>query len=234
MLPNTGDSTFSGAAVRRLKEDIVSGVLPPRSRLRLRELSALYGLGTTPLREALARLAAEGIVVLEGQKGFSVPPVTREHLLDVTRSRQVVEPEALRLAMEEGEASWEDEIVASLALLEREIENWNPADEEWLDRYEERHHRFHRALIEACPLASLRRFCDELYVHKTRYRRVVKSMHGDWPEVLAVHQGLARQVLAREEQALATLRAHIGITAEQLVALIETPPAKQRRRGGSG
>ncbi|MDT8264202.1 GntR family transcriptional regulator, partial [Roseomonas sp. DSM 102946] len=77
----------------------MSGVLPPRSRLRLRELSALYGLGTTPLREALARLAAEGIVVLEGQKGFSVPPVTREHLLDVTRSRQVVEPEALRLAM---------------------------------------------------------------------------------------------------------------------------------------
>ena len=94
-------------------------------------------------------LAAEGFVVFEGQKGFSVPPVTRAHLLDITRSRQFVEPEALRQAMEAGDAAWEDGIVASLSLLGREVAR-RTAEPAWLDAYEAKHHRFHHALIAAC------------------------------------------------------------------------------------
>ncbi|MCQ4160316.1 GntR family transcriptional regulator [Roseomonas sp. GC11] len=228
-------ATLAEAAARRLRQDIVTGQLPPRTRLRLRDLSAQYELGITPLREALSRLAAEGLVTFEGQKGYAVPPVTRDHLLDVTRSRQVVEPEALRLAMAEGGAAWEDGIVATLAMLEREIGQRDPGSEAWMDRYEERHHRFHRALIEACPLGALRRFCDELYVQKTRYRRVIKSAHGDWAEILLAHQVLARQVLAREAAAVETLRGHIGNTAEALLTLLDAPaPRTGRGRAARG
>lgn len=218
-------ATLSEAAARRLRQDIVGGGLPPATRLRLRDLSARYGLGATPLREALARLAAEGFVLLEGQKGFSVPPVTRAHLLDITRSRQVVEPEALRLAMEHGRAAWEDGIVASLSLLRHEIARRDPASEEWVDAYEARHHRFHRALIAACPLASLLRFCDDLYLQKTRYRRLVETAHEDWPRMLTVHEQLAAAILAREDRAPTLLASHIGVTAELVLALLgEAPP----------
>lgn len=219
------EPTLAEAATRRLRQDIVGGGLPPASRLRLRDLSARYGLGATPLREALARLAAEGFVTLEGQKGFSVPPITRAHLLDVTRSRQVVEPEALRMAMEAGGGDWEDEIVASLSLLRHEIVRADPGRDAWVDAYEARHHRFHRALVAACPLPSLLRFCNDLYLQKTRYRRLIEAAETDWSHILAAHEALAEAVLARRPEAPAQLGAHIGATAEAVLAFLgEAPP----------
>jgi DNA-binding GntR family transcriptional regulator len=224
VIDNFSPATLSESAVRQLRRDIIIGGLLPEARLRLRDLSARYGLGATPLREALARLAAEGLVVLEGQKGCSVPPITRAHLMDITRSRQLMEPEALRLAMETGDAAWEDEIVASLSLLRHEIGRRDPGSEEWLDTYEAKHHRFHRALIAACPLPSLKRFCDDLYIQKTRYRRVMKSAHSDWGRVLAVHEALAEAVLARRPEAMAALGTHIGTTAELVLTLLGEAP----------
>jgi DNA-binding GntR family transcriptional regulator len=212
-------ATAVEAATLRLREEIVAGALPAEARLRLRDLAARTGYGATPLREALSRLAAEGFVVFEGQKGFSVPPVTRAHLLDITASRQFVEPEALRQAMQAGDAAWEDEIVASLSLLGREVER-RTADPVWLDTYEAKHHRFHRALIAACPLASLRGFCDELYMQTTRYRRLMKSVTPDWPRMAAAHQALADRVLARDPAAMQALREHIGTTATRVLAIL--------------
>ncbi len=217
-------ATAVEAATRKLRDDIVAGVLEPDARLRLRDLTTRLGFGATPLREALSRLAAEGFVTFEGQKGFSVPPVTRVHLLDITRSRQFVEPEALRQAMAEGSAAWEDEIVASLSLLKRETER-HRADEPWLDAYEAKHHRFHRALIAACPLASLRGFCDDLYMQTTRYRRLMKSVTPDWPRMAAAHQALADRVLARDDAAMQALRDHIGTTATRVLDMLgQMPP----------
>ena len=216
---NISAATATEAATTRLRDDIVAGALPPEARLRLRDLVPRYGFGATPLREALSRLAAEGFVVFEGQKGFSVPPVTRVHLLDITRSRQFVEPEALRQAMEDGGAAWEDEIVASLSLLKRETERQRP-DDDWLDIYEAKHHRFHRALIAACPLASLRGFCDELYMQTTRYRRLMKSVTPDWPRMAAAHQALADLVLARDTAAMQALHDHIGVTATRVLEML--------------
>jgi DNA-binding GntR family transcriptional regulator len=216
-----GEATLAESAARKLRRDIIAGSLPPEARLRLRELSARYGLGATPLREALARLAAEGLVRLEGQKGFSVPPVTRAHLQDITRSRQIAEAEALRLAMAEGGAEWEDGIVAALSVLGREISRRDMTSETWLDSYEDRHHRFHAALIAGCPLPSLKRFCDELYVQKTRYRRIIKIAAPDWDHMLRVHARLAELALARDPAAAGELVTHIGKTAEQVVEVLE-------------
>lgn len=218
-------ATAVEAATLRLRDEIVAGALPPEARLRLRDLAARTGYGATPLREALSRLAAEGFVVFEGQKGFSVPPVTRAHLLDITASRQFVEPEALRQAMQAGDAAWEDEIVASLSLLGREVER-RTADPAWLDTYEAKHHRFHRALVAACPLVSLRAFCDELYMQTTRYRRLMKAAAHDWPRMVAAHQRLADLVLARDAAAQQALHDHIGSTAKRVLDMLgQAPPS---------
>ena len=224
MIDNHDTPTLAEAAARRLRRDIVAGGLPPATRLRLRDLTARYGLGATPIREALARLAAEGFVVLEGQKGFSVPPVTRAHLLDVTRSRQAAEPEALRLAMAEGGAAWEDEIVASLSLLRRELGRRDPGSVAWLDGYEARHHRFHRALVAGCPWPSLKRFCDDLYMQKARYRMLMGSTSPDWAATLPAHEALAELALARDPEAATALRDHIGTTAEHVLAVLGEAP----------
>ncbi|HEY8613607.1 MAG TPA: FCD domain-containing protein [Roseomonas sp.] len=112
--------------------------------------------------------------------------------------------------MEHGAAAWKDSIVSSLSLLRHEIA---------------RRDRFHRALIAACPLPSLPRFCDDLYLQKTRYRRLMETAHQDWVRMLAVHEALAQAVLARSPEAATLLASHIGVTAGMVLALLgETPP----------
>ncbi len=213
--------TESQAAAVVLTRDILSGALPPNGKLKVRDLSVRYEIGPTPLREALSRLAARGLVEQQGQRGFRVPPVTREHLLDITRTRQIVEAEAFRLAIEHGGRAWEDDVSASLLILRRASERHEPT-EEWLDAYEERHHRFHRALIAACPYATLRGFCDELYEQKTRYRRFLRSLGGPQDGVIAMHQRLADRALARDAAGgMAEIAAHIGTTAHSLLAILD-------------
>lgn len=213
--------TGSQTAAAYLTRDILSGALPPAGKLKVRDLSLRYEIGATPLREALSRLAARGLVELQGQRGFRVSPVTREHLLDITHTRQVVEAEAFRLAIEHGDGAWEDEVSASLLILIRCAEREAPT-EAWLDAYEERHRRFHRALIAACPFATLRGFCDELYAQKTRYRRFLKSLGQPLDVTIAMHRRLADAALARNaKQGTKEIAAHIGSTAQSLLAILD-------------
>ena len=213
--------TDSEAAATFITRDILTGALAPRHKLKVRELSHRYEIGPTPLREALSRLAARGLVEQEGQRGFRVPPVTRAHLLDITHTRQVIEAEAFRLSMRHGDRSWEDEVSASIEILRRSMQR-QEATEAWLDDYEDRHHRFHRALIAACPFATLLGFCDELYAQKTRYRRFLRSLGHRQDGVLGWHERLAELALARDADAGgAEIRNHIGTTATTLLELLE-------------
>ena len=218
-------TTATEAAVRKLKQDIMSGALAPDSQLKMRELKSRYGIGASPMREALAQLAAEGFVDQRAQKGFRVPPVSTEELIDITKTRQIVEAEAVRLAIENGTPEWEEEIVASYHVLERAIVLMKNGEKE-RDYFEERHHRFHRALISACPLQSLREFCDDLYVHKTRYRRLLGGYGFTAKEVIAEHRELMDAVLSRRvPRAQQVIRAHIAITNDVIAEVLRSKQA---------
>lgn len=84
-------AVMNGSVFTRLREDILAGHLMPGARLRTEMLRSRYGVGGSPLREALMRLEAEGFVQLEFNKGFRVTGVSREHLLDLARTRIEVE-----------------------------------------------------------------------------------------------------------------------------------------------
>ncbi len=221
-LANPASTTATEAAVRKLKHDIMSGALAPDSQLKMRELKQRYGIGASPMREALAQLAAEGFVLQRAQKGFRVPPISLDELNDITQTRQIIEGEAIKLAIEHATPAWEEEIVASFHVLERAIV-LTKAGEKDRDHFEERHHRFHRALISSCPLDSLRNFCDELYVRKTRYRRMLGGYGFTSKEVIAEHRLLMDAVLARNAgRAKEAIRQHIGITADVIAEVLRT------------
>ena len=213
------DVTASVAALRLLRRDIVSGALAPDSKLKLRVLKERYGIGGSPMREALAQLAAQGLVQQASQRGFRVPPLSAAHLLDITRSRQLVEVEAVKLAIAHGDADWEDEIVTSYHLLERLYARLRGAERPDTQEFEVRHQRFHRALIAACPLASVREFCDQLYTQATRYRLLLRRYAFTREVVLAEHRILMQAVLSRNKaKAGKALDAHIAITADVLLS----------------
>ena len=211
-------ATEAEAAARRLEQDILAGVLAPDAKLKIRELKARYGFGASPMREALARLSANGLVQLRGQRGFRVAPVSHQELADITATRKLVEAEAIRLAIKNATPAWEDEIVASFHVFERQVARFCDGVDKRLDVYEEKHQRFHCSLIAACPLITLTTFCEDLYIRTRRYRALNRGYGFSKEAVVAEHRVLMDAVLRREvPSAVAAARAHIGLT-EDLIA----------------
>src|SRR5258705_4474674 len=74
-----------------LEEAIVSGELAPGSVLRQEQVSAQYAVSRTPVREALRRLAALGLVSFEANRGFRVRTLSREDMWEAFLLRAELE-----------------------------------------------------------------------------------------------------------------------------------------------
>lgn len=227
----TGEKTLADQAFYKVREDLLSGLLPPRTKLKLSELQLRYGLGVSPLREALMRLAAEGLVVAEGQRGFTVASMSLEELQDLTRTRERVEAMALADAMAQGDADWEAEILASYHRLVRAPLPQDGDAPESIKQWEDKHRAFHRALVAACGSPWLLRFHLQLVEHSERYRRV-RLLHSAPSVPLAhnvekEHEDIMQAVLARDlERANLLMAAHLRRTAESVQAYW-TPARRQ-------
>jgi GntR family carbon starvation induced transcriptional regulator len=183
-------------AYRCLREDIVCGRLAPGSRLRIDILRSSYGIGATPLREALSRLSAVGLVEASPQRGFRVTPVSEEDLDDITRQRVRFEVEALRESIAYGDDRWEANVVAThhrLRIVERALPSRSaPA----FNEYEIRNRDFHEALVSACRSPWTLRFRAMIYDHHERYRRLSMVLQ------TASMQNVGRQHAAIKDAAL--------------------------------
>lgn len=85
-------------AYRRLLDAIRTGRLAPRRRLREVELAETLGISRTPIREALKRLEAEGLLVYQAPRGFIVNSVDQEELVELFAVLEVLEGTAARFA----------------------------------------------------------------------------------------------------------------------------------------
>lgn len=106
-----GDGILSAQARRRpqtaaefvaetLRRSILNGELAAGTRLGLAEVAAGMEVSTTPVREALRELSFEGLVQFDSYRGGTVNAVTLEDVREIVRIRQVLEPIAIREAME--------------------------------------------------------------------------------------------------------------------------------------
>jgi GntR family carbon starvation induced transcriptional regulator len=214
-------STAVEMVLTRLKEDIFAGVIAPAAKLKVKDLAARYGVGATPIREALSHLAATGVVSQHAQRGFRVPRLDAESWLDLMRTRQIVECEAVRLAVENGDAAWEDAIVSSYSLLVREIERMYERETLTIARYWERHNQFHRALVSACPVGGLKGFVDDVYLRMGIYRRLTYTEGFPKDYVIEQHKTLMTIALTRDIDAMLTaMTDHIRGNSAILVKIL--------------
>ena len=95
MIEPRGKETLAQAALRVLRHDIIHGTRAPEERLRIEKLKMIYAIGPTPLREALQMLVAEGLVLTEGNRGFTVAPLDYDEFLDLNIARTAIERAAL-------------------------------------------------------------------------------------------------------------------------------------------
>lgn len=214
--------TLGEEVYARLRRDLLAGRLPPAQKLPFRQLSAQYGVGISPLRDALSRLASERLVLFEGQRGFAVAPLSLEELHDLCDLRVDLSCKALRRAIQHGGEDWEAEILVAMHRLERSPLPRSATDQEAIDEWERRHDRFHTSLIAACGSPWLLRFCGLLSDQFQRYRRfIVLEMSGSdhlLGEVRKQHRMIADETIARHtENAVGLLARHFE-SSVQLVA----------------
>lgn len=220
--PDLPGATLARAMYRRLRADILSGALPPGGRLTLRDLAARYGAGASPMREALSRLAAEGLAEQAEHRGFRVAAAPPGALAGLIRSRVLAECAALRESLRCGDAAWEEAVLLSGHRLQRLARSLDPqrlvANPEW----EECHRHFHRALLAACGAPELLAFCDKLREEAQRYRALSSLRAYPGRDVAAEHAAIARAVLARDaEEATALLTRHYEQTGAYVGAGLE-------------
>lgn len=108
--PSAEPSTHT--VLTRLREMIVTGQIEPGTRLRAEGLATQLEVSRTPIRSALAVLAAEGLVVYSENRGYTVRAVTLADIFDAIEVRASIEGLACRLSVDQG---WSDEDLQRLA-----------------------------------------------------------------------------------------------------------------------
>ncbi|OZA17314.1 MAG: GntR family transcriptional regulator [Rhodobacterales bacterium 17-64-5] len=211
--------TLAEKAYASLRHDILRGALAAGKPLRLADLKARYGMGFSPLREALNRLQAERLVLAEALRGFRVASLSLAEMQDSIATRIVIETQALRLAIANGTDAWQAGIVAALYSLQQQAARHGPDADIW--QLEARHHAFHRALLEPCGSPWLMEFFERLYAATERYRIPVllQSIQATGRDIQAEHAALAEATLARDaDLAVAFLTRHYQGTAAAIAA----------------
>lgn len=210
-MEKTNAKTLSESAYDALRNDIIGGQLAPEAKLRIDELRTSYDTGASPLREALNRLAGEGFVTTEGQRGFRVAPISVKDMAEITRLRILLECEALSESMRNGDDAWEANIIGAYHRLSKLDSGPDQGFPEW----ELRNQEFHEALIGACDSSWLLKFRHTLYEQHKRYRLISILEHDETRDVNREHEAIMNAVLARDEKtALAATQAHIMRTVK--------------------
>ncbi len=210
-----GKNTISSQLVARLREAIISGAMPAGAKINLDAAKTEFQVSLSPLREALARLISDGLVLFEDNRGYRVAPVSLADFEEIARLRDQFETYALREAMRRGDLAWESDVMRALHFLNRTERD--AARPETLEAWEGAHRTFHLTLIAGCGMPILLRFCSMLLNLNDRYRRTfLRRTSGD-RDVMMEHSEIAQAAVARDgDYACERLGEHLSRTATNL------------------
>lgn len=201
---------------QRVRSDIVAGEFRPGSKLRFAMLTGRYESSASVIREGLARLVEQGLVLSEPQQGYRVAPVSIRDLKDLTLARCAVESQTLRLSLEHGDLAWESSLVAAIHALERTPVGSKPSPG---DPWPVVHRRFHEILLEGCPSKRLINTALGLRDAAELYRRwsVPADDNGN-RDLNQEHRAIADAAINRDaESACSLLEEHLNLTARLLL-----------------
>lgn len=204
--------TAQEAVLGELRLAIVSGELRPGEQVLQDALAERFGVSRVPLREALKILEGEGQVIYRPHRGYFVAELDLNDLREVYQIRDLLESEAVRVAVPQITS---DEMSALAVALE-DVEKASAADD--LIGMAAANRRFHFGLIEAARMPRLLRLVRVLWDATDVYRSLY---YADGAHREAVHdehrQTLDAVRLGDADRAVALLRHH----RERAVATLE-------------
>lgn len=189
---------LSDHVYRVLRDAICDGLFDDHTHLVQNQLAEQLRVSRTPVRDALLRLAQEGLVRAVGARGYIVDPLTERELLDVYEVRLLLEVEAALLSL----PLLSDADVLKLEALNLQVRE---AGVSIADRFE-RNQTFHLALVDRCPNRLIVKILADIWrlpISRRIYRR--QELDHAYVKGPDDHQGILDAVRARDPEALRTV-----------------------------
>jgi len=192
---------------QRLRRAILSGALAPDERLITATLSERFSVSPTPLREALQRLAAEGLVEINPQRGARVAALSARDWLEIIELRALLEPIALRDSFAHASEADFGAMERARAALAAMVASASAEPLELATANRE----LHNALLARATSRQQRRMIAVLDAQSMRYH-VVALTKGDVEDLLLAHDDGLRLALDGNDtdKVAEILDAHLG------------------------
>lgn len=193
--------------------------LPPGAVLLDRELTEQLGIGRTPVREALQRLSAEGLVTHYPHRGMAVSEITAPGTRDIYEFRSLVDGEASKLSA----LRRSDEEAEQFGALSLELQRLSDGRD--IDRYVAVDREFYELLGEASRNAYIAETLRRMFNLHLRLWFFISKRTGSWAELLNAHSGMVAEaveaIVSRNPDAAAlALRAYIAQRQRDMRVLI--------------
>lgn len=207
--------TMADAATAALRELIVNGELTEDVPLRQDELAELLGVSRTPLREAITRLAGEGLVRQDRHKGAVVCRPTATELQEVYEIRELLECHAGRLATEHVTA-------AGLATLKRVLKDFEAAST--TEERAQLNTRFHMEMYAMADRGQLTDLVSRMRNRSEFFVRVLFSSPGRNQRAEEDHRQILDALERRDPDAVErTIREHLRHTVTAVTQALDEP-----------
>ncbi|WP_353861832.1 GntR family transcriptional regulator [Azospirillum formosense] len=196
--PARGASTMA-AIHRSLRAEIVEMRRNPGEPIVEKHIAEAFGVSRTPVREALQRLADEGLIEIFPQVGTFVARIPVNALPEAIVIRTSLEGTAVRYAAQRATGSQIAGLRANLLFQQETVEDGD------LDAFHEADERFHALIAEIAGYPGLWSMAQQVKVQVDRYRRLTLPEPGRLTNVLAEHAAIV-DAIADADPALAADR----------------------------
>jgi len=223
-IPRLARMSASDQIAETLRDAIVEGALPAGEVLRQDEIALRFHVSKIPVREALKRLEAEGLVAFQRNRGAIVAALSTDEILEYVDIRAMLEARAARLAA----AKISD---AHVALARQYLSDFGSAQQ--AARWGELNWLFHSTLYADAGRPILMAEIRSLYDRVERYVRALLAITTEMPKTQREHQAILDAFARRDPDAAADLtRAHVLDAGASLVQYLSAQ-RDHRSKGGS-
>ena len=197
-------NTISAQIHAVLRNDIVGGRLPPRAMLSEQDIAAGFGVSRTPVREAMIKLAEEGLVEIFPQYGSFVAPIKLRDVFASQFAREALECAAVERAIERMERSHDAQLKAEI---ERQRSLLQSKDGDAFFRADE---DLHILILTIAGQATAWQFVESAKLQMDRVRHIAITLPRKQASILAEHEAVVDRLLARDRHgAVEAMRVHL-------------------------
>jgi DNA-binding GntR family transcriptional regulator len=193
-------TTKAEAVYDEIRSRILRGILAPASPLNQDALAPELGVSVTPVREAVRRLEAEGLVQVHAHRTVVVSPLSLSELSEIYDVRLQLDPHAAAIAT----AKASEETLERIERMARTEVSRDPLEQATINR------AFHRAIYVESGNSLLIEILDRLWERTDRYRIMLVSTEIDVKTVVREHLEIVAAMRSRQSRQVAKLiRAHV-------------------------